>query len=107
MALPVLFTAVVLGLTSLGLLLLGVSGDTILTSAHLGTAAGLTAMIGYSIEWPPGWRRLNWPYAALILAIGVVLHGTDVPAILAIALGVPSGALLLHVLWLHKSIVSG
>ncbi|ONI85331.1 hypothetical protein ALI144C_13600 [Actinosynnema sp. ALI-1.44] len=106
-ALPLLLTAVVLGFTSLGELVLGASGTTVLTSAHAGAAAGLTAIVGHSIEWPPGWQRWNWPYAALILATGVALHGTAVPAILAITLGIPSGALLLHMTRLHKTLVRG
>jgi len=107
-ALPVVFTAVVLGLTSLGQLLLGSPGDTILTSAHMGTAAAVTAMVGYSIEWPPGWGRLNWPYAFVVFVAGVFLHGLTVPAFLAIGAGVPSGALLLRMTWLHRNtIVSG
>ncbi|RSM82766.1 hypothetical protein DMH04_24420 [Kibdelosporangium aridum] len=103
-ALPVLFTAVVLGLTSVGQLLLASPGDTVLTSAHMGTAAGVTAMVGYSIEWPPGWRWLNWPYAFVVFVAGIVLHGMVVPAILAIGLGIPSAALLLRITWLHRGI---
>ncbi|MCE7008083.1 hypothetical protein LWC34_35460 [Kibdelosporangium philippinense] len=103
-ALPVLFTAVVLGLTSLGQLLLSSPGDTVLTSAHMGVAAAVTAMVGYSIEWPAGWRWLNWPYASVVFISGLVLHGMVVPAILAIGLGIPSTALLLRITWLHRSL---
>ncbi|MFC0109538.1 hypothetical protein [Kibdelosporangium aridum] len=103
-ALPVLFTAVVLGLTSVGQLLLSSPGDTVLTSAHMGTAAGVTAMVGYSIDRPRGWRWLNWLYAFVVFVAGIVLHGMIVPAILAIGLGIPSAVVLLRITWLHRSI---
>ncbi|MBE1465110.1 hypothetical protein [Kibdelosporangium phytohabitans] len=102
-ALPLLVTAVVLGFTSLGELLLGASGETVLTSAHAGAAAGLTAMVGYSIEWPAGWRKAHWTYAAVILIAGFFVHGTNVPPIVAITLGVPGAALLLRMTWLHRA----
>ncbi|WP_143446716.1 hypothetical protein [Kibdelosporangium aridum] len=102
-ALPVLFTAVVLGLTSVGQLLLSSPGDTVLTSAHMGTAAGVTAMVGYSIDRPRGWRWLNWLYAFVVFVAGIVLHGMIVPAILAIGLGIPSAVVLLRITWLHRS----
>ncbi|SMD20188.1 hypothetical protein SAMN05661093_06262 [Kibdelosporangium aridum] len=98
-----LFTAVVLGLTSVGQLLLSSPGDTVLTSAHMGTAAGVTAMVGYSIDRPRGWRWLNWLYAFVVFVAGIVLHGMIVPAILAIGLGIPSAVVLLRITWLHRS----
>jgi hypothetical protein len=103
-ALPVVFTTAVLGLTSLGQLLLGLPGDTLLTSAHLGTAAAVTAMVGYSIEWPPNWRWVHWPYSIAVFVVGIALHGLMVPAIIAIAGAIPSGGLLLRVAWMHRTI---
>jgi hypothetical protein len=103
-ALPVVFTTAVLGLTSLGQLLLGLPGETLLTSAHLGTAAGVTAMVGYSIEWPPNWRWAHWPYSVAVFASGIALHGLMIPAVIAILGAIPSGAILLRVAWMHRSI---
>jgi hypothetical protein len=103
-ALPVVFTTAVLGLTSLGQLLLGLPGETLLTSAHLGTAAAVTAMVGYSIEWPPNWRWAHWPYAVTVFVSGIALHGLMVPAVIAIIGAVPSGAILLRMAWVHRSI---
>jgi uncharacterized membrane protein YoaK (UPF0700 family) len=101
--LPVVFTAAVLGLTSAGELLLGMPGDTVVTSAHLGATAGVMVMAGSSIEWPPRWRWLRWPYPAAVFAAGVALHGLVLPAVVALALGVPSVAVLLRVAWMHRS----
>lgn len=103
-ALPVVFTTAVLGLTSLGQLLLGLPGEALLTSAHLGTAAGVTAMVGYSIEWPPNWRRVHWPYSVAVFAAGIALHGLMIPAVIAILGAIPCGAILLRMAWTHRSI---
>ena len=103
-ALPVVFTTTVLGLTSLGQLLLGLPGEALLTSAHLGSAAGVTAMAGYAIEWPPHRRWMHWPYAVAVFAAGIALHGLMIPAVITIAGAVPSVALLMRVTWVHRSI---
>jgi hypothetical protein len=103
-ALPVVFTTAVLGLTSLGQLLLGLPGESLLTSAHLGTAAGLTAMVGYSIEWPPKWRWAHWPYSVAVFAAGIALHGLMIPAVIVIIAAIPCGAILLRMTWMHRSI---
>jgi len=103
-AIPVLFTAATLGLTSLGELLLNLPGDTTLTSAHLGAAAGVTAMVGLSIEWPPKWRPINLVYPIVVFAAGVALHGLVVPTIPALAAGLPSVAVLIGIAHVHKSI---
>jgi hypothetical protein len=103
-ALPVVFTTAVLGLTSLGQLLLGLPGESLLTSAHLGTAAGLTAMVGYSIEWPPKWRWAHWPYSVAVFAAGIALHGLMIPAVIVIVGAIPCGAILLRMAWMHRSI---
>jgi hypothetical protein len=101
-AIPVLFTAATLGLTSLGELLLNLPGDTVLTSAHLGAAAALTAMVGLSIEWPARWRTARWIYPFVVFAAGIALHGLDVPAIPALAAGLPSAAILARIACMHK-----
>jgi hypothetical protein len=103
-ALPMVFTTAVLGLTSLGQLLLSLPGETLLTSAHLGTAAGVTAMVGYSIEWPPHWRWVHWPYSIAVFVAGIALHGLMVPAVIAIAGAIPCGGLLLRMAWMHRAI---
>lgn len=99
-----MFTAAVLGLTSLGQLLLGLPGEVLVTSAHLGAAAGVTAMVGYSIEWPPRWRWVHWPYSIAVLLAGLALHGLMIPAVIMIAAAIPSGAVLLRMAWVHRSI---
>jgi hypothetical protein len=103
-AVPVLFTAAVLGLTSVGQLLLGAPGDTVLTSAHLGASAGLTAMVAYSIEWPPSWRWVRWPYPIAVFVAGILVHGLMVPTIVALAAGVPSAAIMIRIACQHRSI---
>lgn len=91
---PALFTAAVLGLTSLGELLLSQPTDTELTSAHLGAAAGVTLIVGLARQWPGRQRLLRWAYPGVIFALGIVLHGTEVPAVVALSTGLPSVAIL-------------
>jgi hypothetical protein len=101
-AIPVLFTAAVLGLTSMGEFLLGLPGDTVLTSAHLGAAAAVTAIVGLSIEWRPNLRAVRWAYPVVVFVLGVVLHGTELPAVVALAAGLPSVAILARITYLHR-----
>ena len=102
-AIPALFTAATLGLTSLGELLLNLPGDTVLTSAHLGAAAGVTVMVGLSIEWRPKWRLIHWAYPVAVFAAGIALHGLQVPTIVSLAAGLPSAAILARISWVHRS----
>jgi hypothetical protein len=93
-ALPVLFTAAVVGLTSLAAVLLAHPADVVLTSAHLGAAAAVTGTVGLSVEWRPKLRAARWAYPLGIFVLGVAVHGTDIPATLALAIGLPSLAIL-------------
>ncbi|MEV4315838.1 hypothetical protein [Actinocrispum sp. NPDC049592] len=102
-AVPLLFIAAVLGLTSVGEFLLALPTDTTVTSAHFGAAAGVTVVIGFSMDWPsPRWRGTRWVYAVVILGIGVALHGVVVPGVVAMAMGLPSSAILARISWVHR-----
>jgi hypothetical protein len=102
-AVPWLFTAAVLGLTSLGEFLLGMPADTMVTSAHLGAAAGVTVVVGFSMEWPSTrWRGIRWGYALVVFAAGIVVHGTVLPPGVALVAGLPSAAILARITWLHR-----
>ncbi|GAB3908501.1 hypothetical protein GCM10029964_108370 [Kibdelosporangium lantanae] len=93
-ALPVLFTAAVVGLTSLAAVLVNGPADVVLTSAHLGAAAAVTGVAGLSVEWRPRLRAARWAYPLAVFVLGLVVHGTDVPTTLALAIGLPSVAVL-------------
>jgi hypothetical protein len=93
-AVPVLFTAAVLGLTSVGEFLLSRPTSTVLTSAHLGAAGGVTLIVGLARQWPARQRALRWAYPGVIFALGIVLHGTEVPTVVALSTGLPSVAIL-------------
>jgi hypothetical protein len=98
----VLFTAAVLGLTSMGEFLLGLPADTVLTSAHLGASAAVTAIIGFSIEWRPSLRAVRWAYPVLVFVLGIALHGIEFPAVVALAAGLPSVAVLARITYVHR-----
>jgi hypothetical protein len=101
-AIPVLFTAAVLGLTSLGEVLLSMPASVTVTSAHLGASAAVTAMMGLSMEWPPAWRWARVPYPVAVFAAGLALHGLEIPAIPALIAGLSSLAVLARITRLHR-----
>jgi hypothetical protein len=102
-AVPWLFTAAVLGLTSLGEFLLGLPADTMVTSAHLGAATGVTVVVGFSIEWPSTrWRELRWVYVLVVFVVGIVVHGTVMPPGITLVAGLPSAVILARITWLHR-----
>ncbi|WP_132121355.1 hypothetical protein [Actinocrispum wychmicini] len=99
---PALFTAAVLGLTSLGEILLSQPSDIVLTSAHLGAAAGVTLIVGLARPWPRRLRAVRWVYPVVIFVVGVVVHGTDVPTVVALTTGLPSVAILARMRYLRR-----
>ena len=102
-ALPVLFTAAVVGLTSLAATLLNRPADVVLTSAHLGAAAAVTLTVGLSIEWRPKLRAARWAYPLAIFVLGLAVHGVDVPSVPCMAIGLPSTAVLARVAYAYRS----
>jgi hypothetical protein len=102
-ALPVLFTAAVAGLTSLAATLLGWPADVVLTSAHLGAAAAVTGTVGLSIEWRPKLRAARWAYPLAVFVTGVAVHGVDVPSVLCLAVGLPCAGVLARVAYAYRS----
>jgi hypothetical protein len=101
-AVPVLFTAAVLGLTSLGEFLLSSPAGTVLTSGHLGASAAVTAIVGLSVEWPANLRAARWIYPIVVFVLGLILHGTEVPAAVALLTGLPSAAVLAGITWRNR-----
>jgi Cys-tRNA synthase (O-phospho-L-seryl-tRNA:Cys-tRNA synthase) len=85
------------GLTSLAETLLDHPADVVVTSGHVGAAAAVTLIVGLSIEWQPRFRIARWAYPAAIFVLGLVLHGTDVPTVPSLAVGLPSAAVLVGV----------
>jgi len=101
-ALPVLFTAAVVGLTSLAEVLLNSPGDVVLTSGHLGVAAAVTASAGLPIEWHPRLRAARWAYPLAIFTLGLAVHGVDVPTVPALAVGLPGAAALTWMAYAYR-----
>ncbi|MBM7776519.1 hypothetical protein JOD54_006723 [Actinokineospora baliensis] len=97
LAVPVLFTLAVLGLTALGGLLLGASWTVSLSSGLLGAAAGLTVVLAPSVTWWSNTQRtlLALPYPAAVFCAGLALHGITVPTGLAVSIGVPAAVVLI------------
>ncbi|GAA2961157.1 hypothetical protein [Actinokineospora diospyrosa] len=97
LAVPVLFTLAVLGLTALGGLLLGASWSVTLSSGLLGAAAGLTVVLAPSVTWWSAAQRiaLALPYPAAVFCAGLALHGVAVPTGLAVGIGVPAAVALI------------
>ncbi|GAA3036615.1 hypothetical protein [Actinokineospora globicatena] len=92
LAVPVLFTLSVLGLTALGGLLLGASWPVTLSSGLLGAAAAVTVALGPSVTWWSTAQRaaLALPYPVAVFGAGLALHGVAVPSGLAMSLGIPA-----------------
>ena len=88
LAVPVLFTTAVLGVTALLRVLLGASWQVTLSPVLFGAAAAVTALIGVGGEWRPRLRagvRLAYPVA--VFGAGLVVGGTVVPTGVAVSLG--------------------
>ncbi|WP_051386100.1 hypothetical protein [Actinokineospora inagensis] len=96
LAVPVLFTAAVLGLTALGGLLLGASWPVPLSSGLLGAAAAVTAALAPSVTWWSTAHRtaLAVPYPAAVFGTGLLVDGVAVPIGVAVLIGLPAAAAL-------------
>jgi hypothetical protein len=93
LAVPLLFSSAVLGLTGLAGLLVGAVGREIaLSTPVFGAATAVTAVASGTVRWTGAWQRnwLRWPYLATVLTAGVLLGGVEVPVLAVIAIGVPS-----------------
>jgi hypothetical protein len=89
---PVLFAAAVLGLTGFGGVLLDADWRVSLSAAVFGPAAGVTALLSGTVEWPARWLRwwVGLGYPALVFVAGLVLAGVSLPAPLAMLIGTPA-----------------
>ncbi|HEX6341868.1 hypothetical protein [Umezawaea sp.] len=100
LAVPYLFSTAVLGLTGLAGVLLGhTSGEfTTLSTPVFGAATAVAAAAGSSVTWQNRWQQrwLRWLYPGSVLAVGVAADGVRLPTPLALGLGVPTIALLVH-----------
>jgi hypothetical protein len=100
LAVPYLFSTAVVGLTALAGLLLGFTNGefSTLSTPVFGAATAVTAAASASVTWRSTRQRrwLRWPYPTSVLGVGIAVDGIRLPAALAIGLGVPTIALLLH-----------
>ena len=100
LAVPYLFSTAVVGLTAAAGLLLGYTAAefSTLSTPVFGAATAVAAAAGTSVRWRTTWQRkwLRWLYPASVLGVGIATDGTQLPTPLAIGLGLPTIALLLH-----------
>jgi hypothetical protein len=102
---PVLFTAMVLGLVAAACLALGVGdGSQPLSAPVFGAAAAVTAALHSGVSWGQRerLRRFARFYPALVLAVGIGLCWLSVPDVAAVAVGAPAAvAAVAMCLWEH------
>jgi len=101
---PVLFTAMVLGLLAAACLALGVGdGSQQLSAPVFGAAAAVTAVLHAGVAWGDRQRlrRLARYYPALVLAAGIAVCWLSVPDLLAVTIGAPAAvaAVALYAFW--------
>ena len=90
---PVLFTAMVLGLLAAACLALDVGdGSQHLSAPVFGAAAAVTAVLHAGVSWGhrQRLRRLARYYPALVLAAGIAVCWLSVPDLLAVTIGAPA-----------------
>jgi hypothetical protein len=90
---PVLFTAMVLGLLAAACLALGVGdGSQPLSAPVFGAAAAVTAALHSGVSWGRRHRlrRIARYYPALVLAAGIAVCWLSVPNLLAVTIGAPA-----------------
>jgi len=106
LAVPLLFTATVLGLLGGASLLLGVGDSTEPVSAVVfGAAAAVTAALHSGVRWGRyrRLRRIALGYPALVLAGGVALSWLAVPDLVGVAVGTPAAIIAVTAcVWEHQ-----
>ncbi|MGH3758154.1 hypothetical protein [Actinophytocola sp.] len=92
LAIPILFTAAVLGLVAVLRVLIDAQWQATLSSALCGAAAAVTALIDvHPAHWPNCRRRcLRIAYPTAIFVAGLLLGGPAIPTWAAIAVGLPA-----------------
>ncbi|TQM83062.1 hypothetical protein FHX81_5476 [Saccharothrix saharensis] len=104
LAVPLLFSIAVLGLTGVGGLLLGAPGSLTLSSPVFGAGVAVGVATSSSVLWTARWQRawLRWPYLVAVLTLGVLLHGVRVPVVAVVGVGVPVTVLLVTGYFLER-----
>ncbi|WP_367135885.1 hypothetical protein [Saccharothrix sp. HUAS TT1] len=104
LVLPLLFSTAVLGVAGVAGLLVGAPGDLALSSPVFGAGVAVGVAASGSVRWTAPWQRvwLRWPYLALVLVLGSLLHGVRVPVPAVVGLGVPVTGLLVTQYFLER-----
>ncbi|WP_063758344.1 hypothetical protein [Lentzea albidocapillata] len=91
LAVPFLFSAAVFGLMGSAGLLTASWTTVPLSPVVSGAGVAVAAAVSGGVRWRRRWQRiwLRWPYLAAVLALGVVVGAVEVPALAAMAVGVP------------------
>jgi hypothetical protein len=91
LAVPLLFSAAVLGVTAFLGVLLDAEWPVTLSPALFGAAAAVTGLIAVGPEWPRRWQvSLRVAYPAVVFAVGLLVGGMSVPKWVAIPVAVPA-----------------
>jgi hypothetical protein len=97
LAVPVLFVAAVLGLTSIIGMLLAADWEATLSPAMFGAAAAVTGLIGVGHQWPRCRQMcLRITYPAALFTTGLLVGGVCVPTGVAMLVGLPALVTLGH-----------